>query len=121
MGLFFHEILIFLEGDVLIEFGGAFVALGDEVEADTTNVLLGSEVLEVVDLLALDLEFQQAKILQTHLITIAKMATDCLCHTHHQSFEHATTERCTSCSFLKELATLDCLAGQTLNIINIAF
>jgi hypothetical protein len=35
----FHVGFVFLEGDVLIEFGGAFVALGDEVEADTTNVL----------------------------------------------------------------------------------
>ena len=61
---------VLLEGDVLVEFGGAFVALGDEVEADTTNVLLGSEVLEVVDLLALDLEFQQASNLQIPITSI---------------------------------------------------
>ena len=61
---------VLLEGDVLVEFGGAFVALGDEVEADTTNVLLGSEVLEVVDLFALDLEFQQASNLQIPITSI---------------------------------------------------
>lgn len=32
-----HVGLVFLEGDVLVEFWGAFVAFGDEMEADATN------------------------------------------------------------------------------------
>ena len=62
--LFLIEGSVLFEGDVGVEFGGAFVAFGDEVEADTADVLLGTEVLEVVDLLAFDLEFQQAEVLQ---------------------------------------------------------
>ena len=56
--LFFHAALILLEGDAFVEFGGAVFAGGDEVEADASDVLLGSEVLEVVDFFALDLEFE---------------------------------------------------------------
>ena len=37
--------LILLEGDAFVEFLVTFVAFGQEVEADTTDVLLGTEVL----------------------------------------------------------------------------
>lgn len=49
--LFFFEGSVLFEGDVGVEFGGAFVAFRDEVEADTTDVLLGAEIVEVVDLI----------------------------------------------------------------------
>lgn len=51
---------LLLEGDAVVEGLGAIAALGDEVEADTTDVFLGTEVLEVVYLVALYLEFHQA-------------------------------------------------------------
>ena len=66
--LFFFKNLIFLESDALVEGLGAFVALWDEVEADTTNVLLGTEGLGVVDLVALDLEFHQTEVPKAHLV-----------------------------------------------------
>ena len=53
---------LFLEGDAVVEGLGAIAALGDEVEADTTDVFLGTEVLEVVNLVALYLEFHQAPV-----------------------------------------------------------
>ena len=49
--------------DVPIEFRTATFAFRNEVEADATDMLLGTEVFEVVDFLALDFEFQQAKVL----------------------------------------------------------
>ena len=54
--LLFFEGSISLELDVGVEFGGTIGAFWDEMEADTADVLLGTEVLEVVDLLTLDLE-----------------------------------------------------------------
>ena len=54
--LFLLEGFVPFKGDALIEFWGAVFAFGDEVEADTTDVLVGAEILEVVDLLTLDLE-----------------------------------------------------------------
>ena len=40
--LLFFEGFVLFEGDVGVEFGGAFVAFGDEVEADTADVFLGT-------------------------------------------------------------------------------
>lgn len=53
---------LFLEGDAVVEGLGAIAALGDKMEADTTDVFLGTEVLEVVYLVALYLEFHQAPV-----------------------------------------------------------
>ena len=39
---------VLFEGDAFVEGLGAFVAFGEEVEADALDVLLGAEVLEVV-------------------------------------------------------------------------
>ena len=52
--LFLLEGFVLFIGDVLVEFGGSAFTFRDEVEADTTDVLLGTEILEIVDLLALD-------------------------------------------------------------------
>ncbi len=65
--LFLPEGFIPFKGDALVEFGGAAFAFRDEVEADTTDVLLGTEVLEIVDFLALDFKFEQTEVLQAHL------------------------------------------------------
>lgn len=56
--LFLYVIPIFLEGDVFVEFWGAFVALWDEMKAHPSDMLFGAEVLEVIHLLTLDLQFQ---------------------------------------------------------------
>ena len=67
---------LLLEGDAVVEGLGAIAALGDEVEADTTDVFLGTEVLEVVYLVALYLEFHQAPVAQTDTVALAQMAVD---------------------------------------------
>ena len=51
---------ILLKGDVLVELLGTIITLRDKVEAHTSDMFLGTEVLEVVYLLALNLQFQQA-------------------------------------------------------------
>ena len=67
------SIFVFLEGDALVEGLGAFVACREEVETDTTNVLFCLEVLEIVNLLAFNLQFHHAPILQTNTITLTQM------------------------------------------------
>ena len=106
--LFFFEGPVSLELDVRVEFGGAFVAFGDEVEADTTDVLLGTEVLEVVDLLALDLEFQQTEVLQADLVAHLQMTHHRFCDSHHQALEYTSTDaHASGGSLIKQLTTLD--------------
>ena len=46
------------------------------METDTTDVLLGTEVLEVVNFVALDLELHQAPVLKSHSVAFAQMAVD---------------------------------------------
>ena len=76
MSLFFWEGFVFLELEVFVEFGGAVLAFGDEVEASATNVLFGLEILEIVDLVALNLELHRAPPFKFHLVTIAEVAID---------------------------------------------
>lgn len=102
-----HEVLVFLEGDVLVEIGGALGALGDEMEADATDVLLGAEVLEVADLLALDLEFEQPEVRQAHLVALTEMEAHHPGHIHHQSFEHTSTDAGAPRRLFEELTGLD--------------
>ena len=90
--LFILEGFLPLEGDALVEFGGAAFTFRDEVEADTTDVLLGTEVLEIVDLLALDFKFKQTEVLQAHLVAHLQMAHHRIRYRHHQPFEHATAD-----------------------------
>lgn len=116
--LFVRVVFILLEGDVFVEFGGAVFAGGNEVEADASDVLLGSEVLEVVDLFAFDLEFQQAEVLEAHLVAILQMTTDCLCNRHHQSFEDTTTDSTMSGSLFIELPALN---GLVVNCNSLVF
>ena len=106
--LFLLEGFVPFKVDALVEFGGAAFAFRDEVEADTPDVLLGTEVLEVVDLLALDLKLKQTEVLQTHLVAHLQMAHHRIRYSHHQPFEHATADAHASggCLFVK-LAALD--------------
>jgi len=67
---------LLLEGDAVVEGLRAIAALGDKMEADATNVFLGTEVLEVVYLVALYLEFHQAPVAQTDTVALAQMAVD---------------------------------------------
>ena len=69
--LFLPEGFIPFKGDALVEFGGAAFAFRDEVEEDTTDVLLGTEVLEIVDFLALDFKFEQTEVLQAQASPVA--------------------------------------------------
>ena len=69
-------LFLFLKGDALVEGLGAIVAFREEVEADGADVLLGTEILEVVHLVALDLELHHAPVLQAHAVAIAKMLVD---------------------------------------------
>ena len=71
--LFFLIILILLEGEALVEGLGTFVAFGQEVEANTTDMLLGTEVLEVINLFAFYLEFHHAPVWQANTIALAQM------------------------------------------------
>lgn len=76
--LFLWEGFVLLEGDIFVEIGGAFGAFWNEMEANTTNVLLGSKIFEVVNLLAFNFKFQQTYILQTNLVAIAQMTGNSL-------------------------------------------
>ena len=64
------------ELDVLVEFGTAAAALGQEVEADAADVLSGFELLGHIYLVALYLELHQPPVLQAHLLAIAEMLID---------------------------------------------
>ena len=74
-------ILVFLEGDALVEGLGAFGTFWQEMEADPTNVLLCLEVLKIVNLLTLNFQFHHAPVLQTHTIALTKMIIDNLSQT----------------------------------------
>ena len=67
---------VFLELEVFVEFGGAVLAFGKKVEADTTNMFIGTEILEIIHLLALNLEFHRASAFELHLVTITKMTNN---------------------------------------------
>ena len=67
---------VFLEGNAFVEGLGAVVAFGQEVEADATDVLLGTEVLEVVHFVALDFEFHQAPVLQAYSVASTEVTVD---------------------------------------------
>ena len=61
---------VFLELEVFVEFGGAVLTFGDEVEASTTNMFISSEILEIINLIALNLEFHGAPPFKLHLVAI---------------------------------------------------
>ena len=90
--LFLLEGFVPFIGDALVKFGGAAFAFRDEVETDTTDVLPGTEVLEIVDLLALDFKFEQTEVLQAHLVAHLQMAHHRIRYGHHQPFEYATAD-----------------------------
>ena len=71
--LLFCEVLILFVIDAFVEGLRAVFAGGEEVEANTTDVLLGLEVLRIVYLVAFDFELHRAPFAQLHLITITKM------------------------------------------------
>ena len=116
--LFFFEGSISLELDVGVEFGGAIGAFWDEMEADTTDVLLGTEVLKVIDLLAFNLEFQQTKVLQANLVAHLQVTHHRFCDSHHQAFEHTTTDaHASGGSLIKQLTTLDGLVVNSNSLV----
>ena len=90
--LFLLEGFVPFIGDALVEFGGSAFTFRDEVEADTTDVLLGTEILEIVDLFAFDLELKQAEVLQAHLVAHLQMTHHRIRYSHHQPFEHTTAD-----------------------------
>ena len=61
---------------VLIEFGLALVALGQEVETDTSDVLARLELLRAVHVVALYLQFHHAPVPQAHLVASAQVVVD---------------------------------------------
>ena len=67
---------LLLEGDAVVEGLDAFLALRQEVEADATDVLLGTERLGVIDLVALNLEFHHTPVWETNAVAIAQVAVD---------------------------------------------
>ena len=105
--LFVCVVLVLFESDAIVEGLGAFVAFGDKVEADTTDVLFGTEGLGIVNLFALNFEFHQPPVLETHTIAIAQMAVDNLGHTHQDTDDIAFAESRTLGRFLDNLFTLD--------------
>lgn len=100
------EILLplLLEGDAVVEGLGAVAALGNEVEADATDVFLGTEVLEAVYLVALYLEFHQAPVAQTDTVALAQMAVDDIRKPYDGGGHHALADRVLLAGFLDELA-----------------
>ena len=70
MVLFFIVKLVFLEGDAFVEFLFAIVTLGEEVEADTADMLLSLEIFEIVDLVAFDFELHHAPVFSAAKIHI---------------------------------------------------
>ena len=107
MQLFIVKVLVFLVGDAFVEGLGAFVAFRDEVEADASDVLLGTEALGIVDLVALDFEFHHAPLRKTHAIAFAQMTVDNLCHTHEYANDIAFAETCALGCFLDEFVALN--------------
>ena len=94
---------LLLEGDAVVEGLGAIAALGDEVEADTTDVFLGTEVLEVVYLVALYLEFHQAPVAQTDTVALAQMAVDDFRKPYDGGGHHALADGVLLAGLLDEL------------------
>lgn len=83
-------ILDFLEVDVLIELGGTFVALWDEMQTDASDMLLGTEDLQTV-----------------HLVAFAEMTHAYLCNTHHQSLECTSADSLSSGCLFVNIFTLN--------------
>ena len=54
----FYYSFLFLEVDAAVERLFAFVAFGDEVEADSADVFLCAEGIGVIDFIALDFELE---------------------------------------------------------------
>ena len=75
------SIFVFLEGDALVEGLGAFVTCWQEMETDTTDVLLCLEVLKIVNLLTFNLQFHHAPVFQAHTIALTKMIINNLSQT----------------------------------------
>ena len=94
---------LLLEGDAVVEGLGAIAALGDEMEADATDVFLGTEVLKVVYLVALYLEFHQAPVAQTDTVALAQMAVDDFRKPYDGGGHHALADGVLLAGLLDEL------------------
>ena len=71
--LFVFVVLILLESDSLIEGLRTFVAFGEEVKAGITDMFLDTEVLEIVDLFAFNLELHHAPVFQANSIALTQI------------------------------------------------
>ena len=69
-------LLLPLKPDVLVEGGLALGTLGQEVEADATEMLAGTEVLGMGYLVAFYLQLHQAPAVKAHLVTLAQVTSD---------------------------------------------
>lgn len=75
--------------DVLVEFRLALLALGQEVEADALDVLVGLEGFWAFHLLALNLQLQQSEVMKAHFVTLAEMTVDDLGEFPHDGSHHS--------------------------------
>lgn len=96
-------ILVLHEGDAIVKGLGAVFALRNEVEAHAANVLLGTEVLEVVHLLALYLELHQAPVLQTYAVSVLQMSLDGVSQPDDGTNHFAPAERTSVACLLDKL------------------
>ena len=102
---------VFLEGNAFVEGLGAVVAFGQEVEADATDVLLGTEVLEVVHFVALDFEFHQAPVLQAYSVASTEVTIDNFGQSDEGSNKHALAQRIVLGCLLENLFRTDGLVS----------
>ena len=100
-------LLFFLEGDSFVEFLGAFVAFGEEVDAYTADVLLGAEGFGIVHFRAFYLEFHHAPVWQTDAVAVAQVAVDDFGECHDDTVDGAFVDVHASGNFLDELFALD--------------
>ena len=98
---------VFLELDVLVEHGFAVFALGDDVEADTADVLLRAELLRAVNLLALDLQLQTSPLPQLDDVSSTEMTADNLRESHHDGVDEWLVVRMLFADFLQDLRVAD--------------
>ena len=99
--------LLTLVGDAIVEGLGAFVAFWDEVEADTSDVFVGTEGFGIVDFFALDFEFHQAEVPQAHLVAHLKMTAYGFGYSHHHAFEHTSADAHVPGGLFEQLAAFD--------------
>ena len=102
-----NRLYFFLELDLLVELGAALGALGEEVEADALDMLVGLEVLGGIHLVALDLEFHQTEIVEAHLVALTEMTVDDLGELPHHGLDSSFSIRFARANLFNQLPRLD--------------